>query len=74
MQWPGSRRRWIVFFRAGFVLWRMGVLLVLAIASAGGMRDVADGCAYCLAIADVEAGRVLRQQCGRLLTAARFDS
>ena len=33
---------------------RMGVLLVLAIASAGGIRNVADGCAYCSVFADVE--------------------
>jgi hypothetical protein len=37
VQWPGSRKRWTVFFRAFlfFVLRRMGVLLVLATASAG---------------------------------------
>ena len=53
VQWPGSRRRWTVFFRSGFVLRRMGVLLVLATASAGGTRNLADSYVHYSAEADV---------------------
>jgi len=53
VQWPGSRRRWTVFFRAFFVLRRMCVLLVLATASAGGTRNLPDSYAHYSALAAV---------------------